>query len=229
MKKISKEIFSPYLMKPDGLRPGLEKPFTEGEYVVATETHIILFIRKDFLEEEYISTIKPPVAALNKIPIQNCDIPVCSSAIRAALDILPKVEEFEEVCEEIECEECDGDGEVYWEYQDRHGHTYQSVHDCPCCDGSGKYQSSIKRPTGNMVVQNCCFISLNGIFVHAQNMEPLLSTMDSLGIHKARILALRESSPCLIRLAEGIDFVFMPSHPYAVSSMPASNIVPIEL
>lgn len=228
MKKISKEIFSPYLMCPNGLRPRLEKPFTDGEYVVATETYVMLLIRKDLLEDEFPSE-KPPVAALNKIPIQNCDIPVCSSAIRAALDILPKEEEFEEVCEEIECKECDGDGEVYWEYQDRHGRTHQSIHDCPCCDGSGKYQSSIKRPTGNMVVQNCCFVSLNGIFVHAPNMEPLLSTMDSLGIHKARILALRESSTCMIRLAEGIDFVFMPSHPDIVSSMPASNIVPVEL
>ncbi len=211
MKKISKEIFSPYVYEKDSIRPMLEKPYPCGDYYVATDTVVLLMIKKDLVEGTF-DEVKHAPNALKVIPQQNCELLLDRNTIISALDNLPHEKEIEEVEPAIDCPECDGDGEVEWEYQDRKFYHHTKFMECPCCKGSGILRDAITRETGKMKVDCGSYIVLNGVNVWGPVLEVLVETIDMLGIKEVKLLTLRKDNSCMIKIAEGILFIFMSTY-----------------
>lgn len=210
MEKIAKEVFTPYLYEAGSIRPMLEKPFPCGDYIAATDTRVLLIIKKDLLQDTFEEVRNAP-DVMKVIPEINCELLLTHEQISLSLGSLPHEKELQEVEPEIECPECDGDGQVEWEYQDRNFNHYTDWADCPCCKGSGIFRKAVMEPTGRMRVDLGAFIIINGVAVWAYLLELLLDTMDILGIKEVRILSLNNKNACMIRIADGIDFIFMPT------------------
>lgn len=94
MKKISKEIFTPYLYEENSIRPALEKPFPYNDCIVATDSHVLLMIKNELVEGEFK---KPKYHTPNigkVIPKPNCNLTLTADQISRALSSLEKVEEL---------------------------------------------------------------------------------------------------------------------------------------
>ena len=108
-------------------------PQQSGEYIIATDAHIL--IRKkgtiketplEKLSESNIAYIDTLFNIENKEPNT-----VLSKDVKEILDPLRKVKKYDE--ESSECAECNGLGYVDWEFGI---HTKED--DCPVCDGYGE-------------------------------------------------------------------------------------------
>lgn len=151
-------------------------PFFNTKYneVWSTDGYVLIRIKPERLACEYpkgeLTFPKLGFPCKKKITIE---------AINEALDACPKVDEEVITQEAVECKECDGDGEVYWEYTDNHGHTHEHLYDCPVCDGTGKITPEIRRKA---------VIKVGNAYIHGMNICKLKKAMDHLGVTSAVLL-----------------------------------------
>lgn len=106
-----------------------------------------------------------------------------------------------------------------WEYTDKNYVKHVIWCDCPCCNGSGIMRKALTRPTGRRRVSKAAAVVLNGVTVLAENIQTLADTLQFLDIKEVTILSLDKVEPCLIRIAEGIDFIFMPQPNLSATSV----------
>lgn len=133
------ELLSLFYDKENDMRPDMAAPYLKNGYVCATEAHILIRIKAETLNGKYNE-----IEGLNiDFPADNCNFIIGLQDIRTAIASIPQVEEKEKVGKNIECEECNGEGEVEWEYRDSDGHYHYEYHDCPKCYGDG-YTSHVK-------------------------------------------------------------------------------------
>lgn len=117
-----------------------------------------------------------------------CKKKITIEAINKALNECPKVDEEIIVQDAIECKECDGSGEVYWEYTDNHGHTHEYLHDCPICDGTGELEPEKTKKTGKQIIKEDAVINIGNAYFFAKNICKLKSAMDFLDITSVELI-----------------------------------------
>ncbi len=106
-----------------------------------------------------------------------CNAKVTLKAIKDALAKLPMIEEEE--IEDVDCDECDGSGEVEYEYVDKGGSTHEVTADCPICFGSGYVEGEPKK-TGEMVVDFSTPIKLGEAYFMGYRLDILAQAMELL-------------------------------------------------
>lgn len=117
-----------------------------------------------------------------------CKKEVTIEAINEALEACPKIDEEVITQEAIECKECDGEGEVYWEYTDGHGHHHERLYDCPVCDGKGDIRPEIRKETGNQIVDENAIVKVGNAYIYAKYICKLKSAMLHLGVTSVELL-----------------------------------------
>ena len=135
------------------------KPFTIGEKAYATTTFMVAFLDKTLTEgiselredkKETVLRIIPKERNINFI------FPV--SRIEQIINDLPMVDEYAEK----DCVDCDGSGEVEFEYNSIEGKTYEIGSECPICRGSGvivrKTGGKVKDMNGFIQIDKQCFL-----------------------------------------------------------------------
>lgn len=124
------ELLSLFYDKENDMRPDMTAPYLKNGYVCATEAHILIRIKAETLNGEYNE-----IGSLNiDFPTDNCNFIIGLQDLKTAIASIPQIEEEEKVGKDIECEECDGEGEVEWEYQrPRCGWGY--IETCRPCKG----------------------------------------------------------------------------------------------
>lgn len=104
-------------------------PFTQGDYAIATEGHMLCYI------DRALTTVD------NDSEILNYEKFTGEDDLEHWIDVSRLREKLSELSikgvdckkgEDVICKECHGEGTVIWEY----GH-YEEEWDCPRCDGSG--------------------------------------------------------------------------------------------
>lgn len=127
------------------MKEELIKPFFNTRYneVWSTDGIVLIRIKPERLVGEY------PKGELNLPPLEcPCKKKITIEAINKALGECPKVDEEIVIQEAVKCKECDGSGEVYWEYTDNTGHTHEHLGECPVCDGTGEIEHAKIKKTG---------------------------------------------------------------------------------
>ncbi len=182
MKDETPNAFDKMLMlfvSKDRLRPTITLPMKYGEYIYATNNYIIVRIKSDMTNVEYCHLTDQ---AHEKLPIDkhfknitpNSNFRISIYSLENALRNITKVDEEIEGDEYEECDECDGRGEVEWEYKE-----YTKYFDCPVCDGTGLSEEKKRVKTGNKVynpesvikIGNAAFRAyLIGIIVEAMKL-----------------------------------------------------------
>lgn len=200
------ELLSLFYKQEDNLRPYMTAPFLKNGYVCATEAHILIKIKAETLNEEYRKTEFCNI----EWPTDNCNFFVSLQEIETMLSSIPKVEEEKKVGEDITCMECDGEGEVEWEYQDKSGHYHYADHECPMCEGSGFESESQYVKTGRMIPNGECGVQVRRIVIKAEFLEVLSKAMRIIGVDEIRCVHQDPAKPCIFRVDDNIEIIIMP-------------------
>ena len=178
------ELLSTFCDKNE-FRQLLRAPFLNTKYneVWSSDGHALIRIKPERLVGEY------PKGELNLPPLEYpCKKKITIEAINKALDECPKVDEEIVIQDAVECKECDGSGEVYWEYTDNHLHTHERLFDCPVCNGTGEIVPEKTKKTGKKVIANDAVIEVGSTYIFAKYLQTLKQTMDFLNIASVKMV-----------------------------------------
>lgn len=196
------ELLSLFSAEDEELRPWMNKPFLVDGCVCATDSHIYIRIKADALNGEYSQCERGRV----NWPDVNCNYTVTAKAIDNVLCRLPQVPEFKTTGENIPCSECNGAGEVEWEYFSSCGNTFHEDFACPVCDGSG-YESIVKQePTGSTIPDPDELISIASTFLQSEYIQILRKAMEIIGISNVH-LTYSDEKICAFKLDDNIDIL----------------------
>ena len=157
----------------------LRTPFLNTKYneVWSTDGHVLIRIKPERLVGEY------PKGELTLPALEfPCKKKITIEAINKALDACPKVDEEIVIQDAVECEDCDGTGEVFWEYTDNKGYTHQHLDECPVCNGMGEIEPAKTKKTGKKIVKEKAVINIGKAYILTSNLYKLKFAMEFLGI-----------------------------------------------
>lgn len=186
-------------------KEAFKKPFSAGEFVYATDEYKIIRLKKDILKEEYPPYTKP----MFKWPEKNCDRLVTLSSLQEVWDRMPTVEETIMQGEYKDCEECNGEGEVEWEYMDSSGRTHCQNFDCPVCGGSGYAEQPEEAKTGRMIPDLETTIGFGFHSLRADHVFVLMKTMKLLGMDEIHLTYQGKNNINMFTIDENISVVIM--------------------
>lgn len=109
--------------------------------------------------------------------INNNDSLISQTDLADALKLVKLIPEVKEIT--MKCTECDGGGEVEYEYK-----SYSRYFDCPVCDGEGKVDRDIE--TGNIILDfNKSNVIIQDITFKADIIDKLLKFMQAINVDNA--------------------------------------------
>lgn len=220
--KDEKLFFSPYYDE-IVVNEVIQAPRDRGEFVMATDNHILIKVDKSLLKGEYQKAKKPNLAPI----IENGNIRLTLAQLEEALSKCPQEEEEEEVAPAIPCRHCDGKGMVEWEFEDKDLHTHYQTDECPLCKGSGNEREAIVRKTGRSFPEYNIPILIDGVILNAYYIGAIVETMKQLGISEIRHTGIyKDAIANVFRIAEGITVILMPmmSHGDYVTSVKGKEV-----
>ena len=159
-------------------------PFFNTRYneVWSTDGYTLIRVNPEILVGEYIK---------ESLPMPNLEYPcektITIKALSKALEACPLVDEEVVIQDDVKCEECDGSGEVYWEYTDNHLHTHERLMDCPICDGTGEMEHEKTKKTGKKIIADDAVIMVGNAYIFAKYLQTLKQAMDFLNIASVKM------------------------------------------
>ncbi|WP_276880481.1 hypothetical protein [Bacteroides heparinolyticus] len=209
MKKYNfneKELLSLFIAGDNELREVLKKPYTNNGFVFASDSHIMIRINPEILQGKYPEC---PKLRLD-FPKNDLSVKISLKAIKEVLSELPKTD-IEFVGDDIFCDECDADGNVYWEYQDSNGKLHEKSFACPICDGSGYIERKREIHTGNFVPYLNLVIGIGDVSYKACYVDIVCRAMEMLGVDEITLLHQGEYEIMLLQVDENIHIGVMPN------------------
>lgn len=155
--------------------PLLHAPFLNTEYneVWSTDGKVFIGINPEILTKEY-----PKENYLLPELEFPCEKTITMEALNKAFELCPMIDEEIVVEGAVECEECDGKGEVYWEYKDNHGETHERLMDCPICYGTGEIEPCKTKKTGKKIIVEDTVIEVGNAHIFANRLKFLKTVME---------------------------------------------------
>lgn len=189
----------------------LHEPFynTNFNEVWSSNGSVLIRVNPKVLANEY--TKKRLHSPVLECP---CKKIITIEAINNALNECPLVDEEIIIQDTIKCEECDGSGEVYWEYTDNHGHTHDCLYDCPICDGTGEIEHKKTKKTGKQIIKENSKINIGNAYFFAYNISKLKFAMDFLGITSVELAFNPHKNANEFVIDEDIRIEIMPIYSY---------------
>lgn len=185
----------------------LTEPFFNTNYneVWSSDGVVLIRINPKALTNEY------PKKKLGFPKLENpCNKKITLEAVNQALDVCPKDEEEIVIQNAVECEECNGTGEVTWDYIDRHGYTYEKNFFCPTCNGKGEIEPKKTKGTGKFITDEYAVINIGNAYFYAHNIIKLKFAMDFLGITSVELTHNPERGGNEFVLNDDVRIILMP-------------------
>lgn len=204
--KLSGKVIDELLQKfvsTDEFRPKLMKPWREREYIYASESHILIRVSGHLTATQYPQYNYDDT---NKLFPKGCPIGIITlEQLTKVLNDAPLVDEMKRVGEDVECEECNGTGEVEWDYK-----RWSKNFDCPLCDGAGYISRSNCEQTGKKIVDPEAAVNIGQYTFRAYLLNILLKAMKTCRCdYVSVILGIYNKATCF-NLTEDIDIIVMP-------------------
>ncbi|WP_333661549.1 hypothetical protein [Chishuiella changwenlii] len=190
----------------DQLRPNMHAPFEVEGVVYATNAYSVIYTEKKNCDFDYNQNSIPQIK--NVLPSQTNTNQLIDLKLSEFEEYLTEIEtSFKE--ESIECNECNGYGEVEWDYKH-----YSKEFECPACDGFGTVDKSKEVPTGGKIHQEVV-IEIKGHAFLLNRIIPLIKTADLL---KKDIYLVYSPSEPYQSLVFKIDFLTIVVMPFSNST-----------
>lgn len=143
--------------------------------VWATDGHILISVAPHRLSGDYPKLkLGEPVGFAKR----TCDLTVTMSMLAKTLASVPKIKEQIEVQPARECEECDGTGEVMWEYTDGGLKVHQMEAVCPVCGGRGIFAKAVYKETGRTIPDPKAKIEVGNAILLVRDVQKLVGAME---------------------------------------------------
>jgi hypothetical protein len=155
----------------DKYRDWMTKPFKIGDKVYSTDAYFLAimdlekFPNIDF--EEF-----PPSKLKGILPEgRNSDLKINVAEIQSIFKKAPHQDCYDTEGVDIDCKECDGEGEVEWEYD-----SYTRDMDCPVCEGGGRTSLSKEIKNGKTRIEDHLFITIGNSRFYANKFQKLINS-----------------------------------------------------
>lgn len=199
--------------KPDAYAEFMQKPFINGDYVLATDGHIAGFIKRELIDDidGLVTYEKDYIGALDKI--KSSHIYNITIKLDELLKVIKSVESDKD--ESHLCPDCQGTGVVKFEYtsvEDYHTYTIESG--CPVCEGDGsnknyEYMSTISgwfdKKNNAISIKDCWF---NPLY-----LEKVLFMMYDCNVTTCTFVCGEPTKGCQFHITDGVDVLIMPVFP----------------
>lgn len=189
-KKFDESKLLALFYEPGHYREAMQTPFVTDGYVCATETHRLILLKPEICTGDYNNVKTPLVKGLLKP--HNINITLTLDQLQMAIDRVPQVAEFVTVQPAVECEDCDGEGYVDWEYVDLKGFTHRKYMKCPICNGSGDSAKAVTKATGRMIPSPEGVIGIHERKFRVEQLFKLCEAMELLELDKVNYVASYE-------------------------------------
>lgn len=148
----------------DDLRPVMLHPITDGDFIVATNAHIIIVAPKKYFQKEYEPNHKFPNYKKVFADFEGKEIlKIDAKKLLQICNDLPHENEI------IECEECEGEGGFF----NLNG---KKIKQCDACNGQGEWESGRKFINFILPFNDRYVISDNIYFLDPNLIELLAKT-----------------------------------------------------
>ena len=187
-----------------------QKPYyeTQCKKVFATDGVILIMMNPSMLSESY-EEIKKPV--IYKVFRGSMEEYFTFEALKKVLASFAMEEEQVVTEEGRECEECEGSGEVEWEYTDQDGEIHFRDSDCPVCHGDGMFEDVFKS-TGFMIPTEDSIVRIGKLFFRGLVAQKLLWVMEYFNVDKAAFAEGKNSIS--ITLNNGVEIAIASLEPF---------------
>ena len=149
----------------------------------STDGRVFIGINPEILTKEY------PKGELSLPKLEfPCEKTITIEALNKALEACPLIDEEIVVEDAVECEECDGKGEVYWEYTDNHLNTHERLMDCPICNGEGEIEPCKKKKTGKKIIAEGIVVEVGNAHLFANWLQTLKTAMGYLNVESVKMV-----------------------------------------
>lgn len=192
---------------PDCGRPQIRAPILADGYVCATETHRMIMINPERCVGEYKQGKLHILSALSE---PNIDLTLTFAEIKSVLERISTQKEMKTVCPEVQCEDCEGDGEVKWTYVDRENYTHTEYYECPVCHGSGVSVPAKEVSTGRMIPPFDAVVGIHKRKFLAEHIQALCDAMELLCLDEIRYVSDNGSGGNVFILTDDIKVVIAP-------------------
>lgn len=176
----------------DKIRPVMLTPFEKDEKVYATNSYVL--IRCD--KSDFKGVIDNPHKALNAQAVFPKE--TCNRILLTKYEDYDKFKTEDELVEEdenVDCPECDGEGEVTWEYE-----SYEKEDECPVCDGSGLESESRFVPNGNKTFSSEARVKIDYSHFDINVLKLLFEAQKIIGGEIISLNFVERNKPALFRI-----------------------------
>jgi hypothetical protein len=203
-----KEIISVFLDK-NSERDLYGEPFKNDERICATCGTALIAIDKNRCEGNY-KVLETPDIKKYLLMETNRQETLLLPELEQMMNTAERIEETVTSGENIKCTECDGSGEVEWDYKD-----FSEYFDCPVCKGSGYTSVSRKKKTGRTIPDPEFKIKLGNRLFRLAVLEKLIKTMQLMHSDSCIYKYSEESLPeaALFQIDKDVTVVLSPTYP----------------
>lgn len=204
---------------PDNVSAFKQKPYYEMQHkkVFATNGLILIMMNPNMVSESYEEIEKP---FIYKVFCDSMEGYFTFESLKKVFESFEMEEEQELKEKGRECEECNGFGEVEWEYRDQYGEIHFCYRDCPVCDGEGKAED-VFESTGFMIPVDDSIVRIGKSFFRGILAQKLLWAMEYFNVDKAAFAEGKNSIS--VTLNNGVEIAIAPLEPYE-----SQNVVTLE-
>ena len=196
-----------------------QKPYyeTQCKKVFATDGIILIMMNPSMLSESY-EKIKKPV--IYKVFSGSMEGYFTFESLKKVFESFEMEKELVLMEEGKECEECNGLGEVEWEYTDQDGEMHFHYGDCPSCKGEGKAED-VFESSGFMIPTDDSIVRIGKSFFRGIVIQKLLWVMEYFNVDKAAFAEGENSIS--VTLNNGVEIAIASLEPFGFQ-----NIVTLE-
>lgn len=156
-KTILEQAFTLFSYK-DKNRIQYESPFEQNGFIYQTDMQSMIFCSKENVDFKWSNEKQASCADMNRI-VPEANMNKKLFLYSESLDFYRTEDDYDIIRPRKDCEECDGNGCVTWEYESKTDGSFSDDFDCPVCDGTGGIDA-ITKPNGKKKFPNDLYFKI---------------------------------------------------------------------
>lgn len=186
-----------------------KEPFINGDYVVATDAHIMLMIKKEKVDE--YETLTESEKDYVQVALDAKGTEYQNIKLKLS-DIINAVKSIKIDHDDIHiCKDCNGHGNVDFEYTSRNGEWYTLNGDCPVCDGTGVDPNYEYLDIANgWFNKKECAIALKTMWFNPLYIEKLAKVMRECGVNECVLENGSDKKASIFHINDNVTVLIMP-------------------
>jgi len=145
------------------IKEKLQNPFVQDNFLFASDGYTIIWFKSSMLDDLTPYTGFKTVNAMAVIPtIENVNIEIKTAVLKTVIEQSNKIAKEKYIKRIVICPDCNGSGEVEYEFRDYKYNTHRINYYCQTCDCAGKIEEIVDASTGDIIDGYNEYIQING-------------------------------------------------------------------